>query len=516
MVPNAQSTNNISLRRLYWAVFLCGAVVMILELVGTRIVAPFLGSTIYVWTSLIGTILASLSAGYWYGGKRADLKPASRELAKIIFLAAIFIAMLAVIKYPVLLAINYYVADIRLASLIGSIILFALPTFLLGMVSPYAVKLSIGDLVHSGAAVGRLYAVSTLGSILGTFLGGFFLISWIGNTMLLVILGMVLIIAAWIVAGVGLARQSITALVLMGLLVPGILHLKKLDEQHGIFDLDTQYQRLRVIEHKVAPGNRLVRMLLTDAGAVQAMMYVGSPDEIAAPYIRFYRLAHHFVPEAKAALMVGGGGYSAPRDFLATYPLATMDVVEIDPQVTQVARDHFNLKDDPRMTIIHEDGRTFLSRSHNKYDVIFIDAFGSSIVPPFQLTTREAISEMADRLNPGGVVMVNEVNSLMGKTGRLLRASYRSFNEVFPQVFLFPVENPKSGDLLQNVMLVALKSSDPPEHHSPDPQLEQMLSHWWSEPIDQSEATLTDELAPIDYLQLDVAKEHRRRMLVNG
>lgn len=174
-------------------VFVCGAVVMIFELVGSRVLGPYFGTSIFVWTSLIGIILGSLSLGYYLGGKIADKKPNLSNLSLIILLASISIGLTIFIKDSLLVILQINFTDIRLASALASLILFLPASMLLGMVSPYAVKLKIENLNTSGRAVGNLYAISTVGSIIGTFLSGFYLIPRFGTNKLLMILAITLI-----------------------------------------------------------------------------------------------------------------------------------------------------------------------------------------------------------------------------------------------------------------------------------------------------------------------------------
>ena len=177
-------------------VFLCGAIVMILEIVGARVLAPYLGTSIFVWTSLIGIILGSLSLGYWWGGKLADRRPSYRAFALIICLSGIFVTLITFSKEIVLLAIQGAISDVRMGAAVATLALFAVPSVLLGMVSPYAVKLRVDDLDKSGATVGYLYAISTIGSIIGTFLAGFVLIAYFGNTRILLVLAIALVVTS--------------------------------------------------------------------------------------------------------------------------------------------------------------------------------------------------------------------------------------------------------------------------------------------------------------------------------
>jgi len=178
---------------------------------------------------------------------------------------------------------------------------------------------------------------------------------------------------------------------------------------------------------------------------------------------------------------------------------ATLDVVEIDPAVTDLAKQYFNLKADPRLAIFHEDGRVFLNMNERKYDAILGDAFTSQLSLPYQLTTREAVQKKYDALNEGGVVIVNIISSIEGEKGQFLRAEYQTFKSVFPQVHLFPVASPDNGSVLQNIILVALKSTKEPLFENDDPELNDYLGHRWTQRIDDDMPILTDDFAPVDH-----------------
>ena len=209
--------------------------------------------------------------------------------------------------------------------------------------------------------------------------------------------------------------------------------------------------------------------------------------------------------------MLGAGGYSYPKDFLAQFPEATLAVVEIDPKTTELARKYFNLKDNPRLTIYHEDGRTYLNRTTSTYDAIYGDAFGSFYALPYQLTTKEAITEMYRVLNNEGVVVVNIISSLDGPRSKFLAAEYRTFREVFPQVYLFPTYDKNDTGTTQNIILVAMKSDEPPALSSDDAELTHYLTHLWVGVVNKDAPVLTDDFAPIDQLIAPMANDRSRK-----
>ena len=478
-------------------VFICGAVVMILEMVGSRILAPYLGTSIVVWTSLIGVILGCLSLGYWWGGRIADRRPDYRILSRLILVSGFFVAAVALSKSFILGALQEYEGSIHVAATAATLLLFAPPSVLLGMVSPYAVRLKISDVKNSGRTVGRLYAISTVGSIFGTFFAGFFLIAFVGSTNILLVLSL-LLAGTSLLASSANRKVKVAAVTLFSLLFVAAKSYDAHLTSMGYHDIDTQYNRVLVYESVEEGTGRMTQVMVTGPKAQQSAMYLDDPVDLALPYTKFYNLASHFKPDMKRVLMLGGGGYSFPKYMLKHYPDVHIDVVEIDPQVTMLARKFFHLRDDQRLSIVHQDARTFLNRTEQTYDVILGDTFNSDYAVPFHVSTVETVSRIYDRLADDGVVVVNILAAIEGDKGRFLRAEYATFKAVFPQVYVYPVSYPTSGMSWQNVMLVALKSSRPAPLTSSDPELDELLSHRWLKPVAADVPPLTDDYAPVD------------------
>jgi len=480
-------------------VFLCGAVVMIFELVGSRILGPYFGTSIFVWTGLIGVILGSLSLGYYIGGKIADKKPSFTRLSMIIFLAAVFIGLTIFIKDFLLLGFQTNFTDSRTASMLASLILFLPASVLLGIVSPYAVKLKMKNLDTSGSTVGNLYAISTAGSIIGTFLSGFYLIPQFGTNKLLIILSITLIVVSLILALKKNTKIKLGILIVFIASWYAINWFNSMYEKTGFIDVDTAYNRIWIYDHTDKRTKRPAKIMGIN-NENHSSMFLES-DELVNEYTKYYHLAKHFNPNFKETLMLGGAGYSYPKDFLRKYTEAKLDVIEIDPKITELAKKYFKLKENPKLTIYHEDGRVYLNKTKKKYDVIFGDAFGSRYSLPYQLTTKEAVQKKFDILNNDGVVVLNIISSIEGETGQFLRAEYATYKSIFPQVYLFPVANPGNGYEVQNIMLVALKSKYKEENmfNDSDKKLNEYLQHLWKMEIDTDVPILTDDFAPVDY-----------------
>ena len=483
-------------------VFICGAAVMILELVGSRIMAPYLGTSIVVWTSLIGIILGFLSLGYWYGGKLADQNPSYKMFSFVIFVGAIFVGLIVFIQTMVLNFIQNGINNIYLGTIIATLTLFAAPSALLGMVSPYAVRLKMKDVATSGRTVGNLYAISTVGSIVGTFAAGFLLIPFLGSTKIIFFLSIGLILISSLAYGKSFVKVKVSLILFLLLcFFVSSRGLASFGEAKplSLIDVDTQYSRVWIYKSIDRKTQRPILNLTTDPLGKQSGMFLGEDDDLVFEYTKYYRLAKHFKPDLQHSLMIGGAAYSYPKDYLKKYSDAKIDVVEIDAKLTELARQYFNLPDDPRLTIYHEDGRTFLNRTTNKYDVIFMDAFTSHLSIPYQLTTKEAVQKMYDTLNNTGVVLVNIISAIEGERGKFLRAELATYESVFPRVYLIPVRDNNDGLRVQNIILVALKPDVKPLFVSDDQELNSYLQNLWTKEIEIDAPILTDDYAPVDY-----------------
>jgi len=479
------------------AVFLCGACLMVLELAGSRVLAPYVGTSIVVWTTLIGVVMGFLSLGYWYGGRLADKSADPRALSAVIFAASILVFFVILTNSWLLEAIQKTIHNIYLGSFLATLMIFSLPSFLLGIVSPYAARLKMSSLDSSGSTVGNLYAISTVGSIVGTFSAGFILIPFLGTSRVLYSVAIVLMIVSLIVYSGKFfkVRALFSFLLFAALLVSLWLSLKSGPDK--LVDLDTQYSRIRIFPGQPV-DHRPVLNLQTDPFSVQSGMFLDKDDDLVFRYTKYYRLADYFNPDIKQALVIGGAAYSYPKDFLKKHGEAFLDVVEIDPGMTKAAKKYFNFPDSDRLSVFHDDGRVFLNRNKKKYDAIYIDAFNSQMSIPYQLTTREAVERMYDSLSDDGVVIVNVISAIDGQNGRFLRAEYATYQDVFPQLFLFQVYQMDPARH-QNLILVGLKKKWSGGLRADSAELKGYLDLHWRRPIDADMPILTDDYAPVDY-----------------
>lgn len=475
-------------------VFISGAIVMVYELVGSRLISPYVGTSLYVWSSLIGVILGALSLGYYLGGRLADRRAEWHFFSGILFLAALFIGLTVFTKHVVLEFVALFNIRSEYTALLASLFLFAPASILLGMISPFSVKLRMKSLESSASTVGNLYAISTIGSIAGTFSAGFFIIPFFGTTKILFFMAVVLlglsIMASW---KAFFKTKTVLICFFLALVFFGNVH--GFFTKKGMIDIDTPYNKVW-INYETGVAKPMV-VLYTDPFAAQSAMYLNDA-ELVFRYTKYFRLAKHFNPNIDTALMIGGCGYSYPKDFLKKFSNSTMDVVEIDPGMTRIARKYFGLYDNARLKIFHEDARTFLNRNKKKYDVIYSDAFNSFNSVPYQLATSEAVEKMYAALNNDGLVIHNIISAINGKKGEFLRAEIATYKKYFPYVYVFRV-NAENSYESQNIILIALKNAREPSFESADRELNDYLRSVWKERIVLDMPLITDDHAPVEY-----------------
>lgn len=446
-------------------VLIAGVVTMSLEFTASRLIIPIFGGSIYTWGSLIGTILAGLALGYYIGGRLADRKePSFTKFCSIIFSAGLYIVFIPFISPAILSFTDYsfittatsYNNQSQYAPLFATFLLLIIPTILLGIISPYAVKLATTTLTRLGNISGNLYSVATIGNILGTFITVFILIPAFEIRYIIFGFGLTLIILASVIELGRLPKILAGSVVLILFLSNTFLVVNPVPYFSGnlVYQKETPYSHLDVVD---SLGDNK-RALFLD-GTMHSIMNKSEPSELLI-YTRYFPVGFVFNPAAKHVLFVGGGGFSGPKYFLARHPDVTVDVVEIDPTVIDVAQKYFNITKNPRLNIYNDDARDYLSKTSNpKYDIIVLDAYSRNYIP-FHLMTLEYYQLLYNKLStPNGVVISNQVGSLEGDTSNLYRAAYKTISQVFPNVYAFPTSEFFFGQI-QNIILVATKNAD--------------------------------------------------------
>lgn len=465
--------------------FISGGIVLLLEVLGARIMAPYLGTAFSVWVNIIGTILAALSVGYCVGGVMADRNP--RRLPHI-FLAGAVCCALVYFERPLL----PYFGGLGLGwgSLLAALLFFAPASAVLGMVSPYLLKLAARDPEQLGKASGGIFAASTVGSIAGTFLGGFYLIPHFRVSHILA--GMVVLLLAM---SLGCARDLgpkwailIAAVGLAAMLAAAAMENRPAASSNlTIFETNSRYYNIRVNEVE----NGRVRVLLLD-GTAQGARYVGLPGMPFSYIALSARLVRQLQPAPHSALVLGGGGYSIP-EFIKRYsPDTEVTVVEIDPEVTAVAKRFF--MDDPGIPIrtINADARVFLNSNHRQFDLIYTDVYSGGNSVPAALASREAFAAMKRALAPNGVIVFNIASALDGDIAALYQSLMRTMTEVFPAPAVYALDSARPSSP-QNIIVVAANGS------LPDDSLREFEDLHYLQPP-KGGLLLTDDYAPTDYL----------------
>ena len=441
-------------------VFISNACVMTLELVAGRIIAPYVGVSLYTWTSVIGVILAGMSVGNFVGGKLAD-RFASRRVLGVLFLLA------GLGSLSVLLTANVFGEQglgllpgvpllLRMVLYIG--VIFFLPSAVLGTVSPLVIKLTLQDLSRTGNTVGMIYAASSLGSILGTFATGYFLISWFGTRAILLGVGVVLLILGILL---GQWTRTVRApAAASALLVAAVFVLPLRPIVKGPCLKETNYFCIRVRD-QTEGLNQTVRVLTLDR-LVHSFSALDNPRRLVYTYEKISSEVTDYLSDRDGVLhafFIGGGGYTFPRYMEAVYPQSSIDVAEIDPDVTQTAYELLGVARDTRIKTFNEDARLYLKQApvEQRYNVIFGDAFNDFSVP-YHLTTREFDLLVRAHLTDDGVYIVNLID---GKPHPFVITFLRTLKAVFGNVYLVPT-NPDWQNLSRNtyILLASAKPID--------------------------------------------------------
>jgi spermidine synthase len=384
-------------------VFVVGSASLGAEIAAARLMAPFFGASTIVWANVIGVVLVSLSVGYWFGGRFADRHPHKRGLCTLVLVAALAVGAIPFVADPFLDvsvdALDEVSAGAFIGSLVAVSVLVAPPVMLLGMVSPYAIRLAVERIEESGTVSGRMYAISTIGSLVGTFTSALLLIPLVGTRRTFLIFGL----ACALVAVTGVTRRAALAVpaTIIALLLLPVGTIKAAGEDTVLEEVETEYQYARVVEDRA--GER--RLELNEGQAVHSLYRPGSylTNDIWDEYLVLPFAALDRLPRQVAIL--GNAAGTTARAFGHYFPATAVDGVEIDGELTRLGRRWFDLRN-PRLQVFHEDARPYLRRTDERYDVIMVDAYRQPYIP-FYLTTREFFELVDDRLAPGGAVVVN-------------------------------------------------------------------------------------------------------------
>jgi spermidine synthase len=420
-------------RFLYVFIFVVGSASLGAEIAAARLMAPFFGASTIVWANTIGVVLVALSVGYWLGGRVGDRYPHLRGLCLLVMGAAVLLAVVPFVARPLfdvsVDALDEISAGAFVGSLFGVLVLIAVPVMMLGAASPYAIRLAVPDVEHSGRVAGRLYAVSTAGSLVGTWLSALVLIPLIGTQRTFLSFAL----AAGLVAAFGLGwRYAAVPVALAGVIAIPVGTVKATDDGTVLHETETELQYARVVEQD--DGDRALE--LNEGQAVHSLYRPGSylTGDVWDGYLVLPFAGLRRAPERIAIL--GNAAGTTARAYGHFFPDTTVDAVEIDAELTEIGRRYFDLHN-PNMRVHHEDARPWLRQSSGGFDVIMVDAYRQPYIP-FYLATREFFELARDRLAPGGVVIVNAGHP--EGNDDLEKVLGRTMAEVFPTVVRDPIE----------------------------------------------------------------------------
>src|SRR3989440_4599927 len=428
-------------------VFVSGMTSLALEMCASRLLGAYFGTSLYIWASLIGLILVYLTVGYFIGGRLADRYPSEEALCTITAMAALSTSILPFVSQSILTwsitGLAQVSVSIFLSSLLGTILLFAIPVTLLGLVSPFAIRLATKDIVQSGRVSGSLYAISTCGSILGAFLPVLWLIPTFGVRRTLLIFGALLFAASlW---GLRLRWRPAFALVLLALVLP-LGPLK--DIPYLIYEQESLYNYIQVTQQP--DGTR--QLILNEGQAVHSIYYPNPDTVLTGWYWDYFLAAPYFNAGFKPQKLhrvgiIGLAAGTIAHQFTKVYGPVPIDGVEIDPAIVNVGRTYFAMNE-ANLQVYIQDGRTFLETTHAQYDVVAIDAFQQPYIP-FQLTTREFFTTIRSHLSSTVVVVLNTAHTTHDY--RLVQAFVNTMSKVFPSVYVFDVPGTFNTEIMATV-----------------------------------------------------------------
>ena len=502
--------------------FVTGAVVMALEILGSRLLAPVFGNSLFVWGALIGVILAAMSSGYAFGGWLSDRRPGGQVLAGLLLFSGAWTFLIAWTGQPILFKVAGAIEDPRWGPCLAAAVLLAPPAFGLSGVLPAMLRLAVSDLDYLGRHTGRMIALSTVGSLAGTWGTAFFFLSWIGSQALIGWLGAIQVVLGfwWLMKGTAARVVTIATLAALigGLGIGAWFPIRML--KAPVYQEDSPYQQVRIRD------DDLFRYLVLDR-TFHAVMWKADPVTLFLPYSQLMVSSLALVSEPKRALILGHGGGSFAKWLGRYWPELELDIVEFDPVVVRMAEEFFSYRAPPQHHVYVRDARAFLNGTTQRYDLVWVDAFARHMVP-FHLTTQEFFSELRTHLTANGVLVVNLASS--GNSGDLLRANavVQTMRQSFPIIDTYAVKGPwPSNTKAENLLFFA---GQPVEHQTETdfvtkvahmveqqrlpPEALALLHTRRTKPWEPG-AVLTDDYAPYDLLIGSEIKEDRPETVVH-
>ncbi|MDO9069076.1 MAG: fused MFS/spermidine synthase, partial [Deltaproteobacteria bacterium] len=482
---------------------ICGAAVMVVEVLGSRVIGPFFGASLYVWTSLITVTLVALAVGYWFGGILSDRSGRTTDwLYGLIALAGILVLLVPLMKAPIIKLV--LPLGLRMGSLVSAGLLFGPALLLLGMVSPLVIRTAVREIASIGRTVGLFSSVSTVGSFIGTVCTGFILIAYFNVDRIFVCAGGGLLLLSVVYAILYRRSWMLMPLLLLPFLIPegGAMKTKFLSNGilvTRIFFKDSFYGNMQVLEN--SHGNKRTRQLVVDATIQGGIDMASGASVYEYPYFLQF-IPRVINPNGKECLVIGLGAGVIPM-WYERQGVRT-DVVDIDPLVFDVARRFFAFNVSGESIV--EDARYYLNRTGKRYDYVILDVFNGDNTP-FHVLSKEALMTLKQRMTLGGVLGINVWGNLKGDT-YMTASIIRTLKEVFSMVDIYPTFDVSASDGIGNLELFAYDRAPVTidisqlAGYEVSPMVGNIRDFMYKKfefPINTPAITLTDGYNPIDF-----------------
>ncbi len=502
-------------RIVYINAFIIGGLIMALEMVGSRFLTPFFGNSVFTWASIISMVLLALAIGYFAGGNLAEKKPQAISIAYIILLAAFFTLIIPFYFESLFKFIYKHIPDIRLGGFLGALSILFLPLSLMGIYSPYSVKLGMKYSNSAGKVSGTIYAVSTIGSIVGTLGVTFFLIPNIGSNAIAESLSFIAFLSACSLIFLQFKSRdrnmikktplilSLSAYLILFTIVVFSSELRSLfgieqkRNKYIIEELESNYNHI-IIKQK----GEYISMSFSryKSKYTESKINIFNDDELPVSYTQTMPVSLAYIESPKNILMIGLGGGMITKYIHKYMPQINITGVELDEKVLTMAKKYFKLKEDSTYNIVIKDGRLFLNNTKNSYDIIMIDAYKGGYIP-FHLCTREFYTLVKNHLSPKGIVSLN-----LHSGSKLYPRIIKTLKDVFGGVDLY-----KSKSSSNIVAIAYRQETVNPDFLIKNAQvlqdkykfyydLTEFLSLKANAPSLKKQKVLTDDFAPINYL----------------
>ena len=505
---------------IYAVAFVTGAIVMSFEMLGSRYLNPYFGSGIYTWASLISTVLAALTVGYFIGGALADRRPSAAVLAITVFGGSLYLLLLPLFAQGILEKVLAGFDDVRSGSLAAAMAIMFFPVTLFGMYSPFAIRLLLRSAHRSGVVSGTVYGISTAGSIIGTLGTTFLLIPTMGSRAITIALGAAGILAALLLIALRSGGRRGVALVSALLAVSWVRapHAAELLDAQAraemlagkdgeIAHIETEYNDIYISKRR---AELTMSFQLKGWDYTESITNLRDPDDLPLRYTRNMTLGTLYPPQPARVLMLGLGGGTISTYLGRHMPQLAIDVVEIDPAVVEAAKKYFGIRATDNVHYLEGDARVFLNRHKEPYDLILVDAFHGGYVP-FHLLTKEFYELLKQRLTPGGAAAFNVHDGT-----KLYASTVLTLGAVFGDVHLYPSGE---GEVIAIVTAgtapdagaLAARAATLQEQYKFRFPLPQLLARRSDKKPAQKGELLTDDFAPVNLYDTIGERKNRKK-----